>query len=156
MKTKQPVANNITPLLIRKVNKGMKPSILLEQINDEKSFCNINSQITGIFNNRESLCDNRDKKLSIFNLQDMGKMQNVRTVNAGNTKTISAEDNDTCKQFHQKKNDFVNENRKIKQQSVINKKNLSANIRNQQNISRQSLNKVKSISAICVKHIMTY
>jgi hypothetical protein len=157
MKTKQPVVNNITPLLIRKVNRGMRPSIILEQINDEKSFLNVNSQITGIFNNRENLCDNRDKKLSIFNLQDIGKTQNVRsTMNAGNTKMISAEEKDICKQVHQKKNDFVNENRKIKQQSVINKRNVSANIRNQQNISRQSLNKVKSISAICVKHVMIY
>ncbi|RLU19452.1 hypothetical protein DMN91_008009 [Ooceraea biroi] len=150
MKTRQPIADNLTPLLIRKVSRGVKPaSILLEQISrhdDEKSsLLDVSSQITGLFNNRENSGDARDKKLSALDLQRAGNAQNVRTLNADNVKMISGEDNDIFKRFHEKNNFY--ENHKIKQQSlsVMNKRNVSASTRNQQTLSKLSLDKEENI-----------
>lgn len=151
MKTRQSITNDIAPLLIRKVSKGMKPmSILLEQINghSERSALNINSHSTGIFNNGESSNINRDKKLSAFDL---------RTSNAsGNAKLIPEKDNNITKQFNKEKINFYDH--KIKQQSssFINKSSMSANEKNQQRVSKVSSNKeVNHILTVYIKHIIT-
>ncbi|XP_012149373.2 uncharacterized protein LOC100877114 isoform X2 [Megachile rotundata] len=61
MKTKQPTINGITPLLIRKVSKGMKPvSTLMEQMNEYSKLSRINSHVNGIHMQNKSLFINRD------------------------------------------------------------------------------------------------
>lgn len=52
MKTRQTATTGITPLLIRKISRGMKPaSILIEQINDQQSkLSHMNSQMNSQMN----------------------------------------------------------------------------------------------------------
>ncbi|XP_029162109.1 uncharacterized protein LOC114933677 [Nylanderia fulva] len=140
MKTRQPIANDITPLLIRKVSRGIKPmSILLEQMNDysQKSALNINSHLS-VFNNSKSSNIKRDKKLSVY---DLRHVENSRTSNlSGSVKMIPEKDNDAAKQFNKEKIDF--NDHKIKLQSpVVNKNNMSINMRSQQGIAKISSNK---------------
>lgn len=151
MKTRQPIANDITPLLIRKVSKGIPMSSLLEQINghSERSTLSLNSHLTRIFNNCESSHINRDKKLSVFDLH----VENARTSNvSSNTKMISAKDN--IKQFNKEKIDSYD--CKIKQQSppIANKSNTTTNIRNQQKVSKTSSN--KEVNNILIIYANTY
>lgn len=155
MKTRQPtITNDITPLLIRKVSKGIPMSSLLEQINghSERSTLSLNSHLTGIFNNCESSHINRDKKLSVFDLQHVenARMSNV----SNNAKMIPEKDNNITKQFNKEK--INSYDCKIKQQSptVVNKSNTTANIRNLQGVSKAPSNKeVNNILIIYVKHI---
>lgn len=153
MKTRQPVANDITPLLIRKVSRGMKPmSILLEQMNDysQRSALNINSHLSGIVNNSDSSNVKRDKKLSVFNLQHVEHI----TSNVGSAKMIPEKDHNIAKQFNKEKID-INDH-KIKLQSPVVNKNMPMNVRNQQGVAKISSNKeVNHILAKFVsKHII--
>lgn len=65
MKTKQPTISGITPLLIRKVSRGMKPvSLLMEQMNDQ---CNklsyVNSRMNGMHMQKENSFINQNDNL---------------------------------------------------------------------------------------------
>ncbi|EFN66955.1 hypothetical protein EAG_15312 [Camponotus floridanus] len=144
MKTRQPITNDITPLLVRKVSKGIPMSSLLEQINghSERSTLSLNSHLTGIFNNCESSHINRDKKLSVLDLQHV---ENTRMSNvSGNAKMIPEKDNNIRKQYNKEK---INSYCKIKQQSpiLVNKSNTTSNIRNLQGVSKASSNKETNI-----------
>ncbi|XP_071857875.1 uncharacterized protein isoform X1 [Bombus fervidus] len=57
MKTRQIAATGVTPLLIRKISRGMKPaSVLIEQINNQQSkLSHINSQMNNIHIQKENL-----------------------------------------------------------------------------------------------------
>lgn len=153
MKTRQPIANDITPLLIRKVSKGVPMSSLLEQISgrSEKSTLSLNSHLTRIFNNCESSHMNRDKKLSVFDLH----VENARASNVSdNVKMIPAKDNNIVKQFNREKIDSYD--RKLKRQSPpIANNSDTTNIRSQQGVSKASSNKeVNNILTIYAKHIV--
>lgn len=142
MKTRQPITNDVTPLLISKVSRGMKPmSILLNQMNSGhsgRSALSINSHLPGIFNNESSNNIKRDKKLSVFDLQ---RAENARTSNVSGRTMIPEKDNDVARQFNKEKIDSYDH--KIKQQSstVVNKSNTPAIVRNQQGVSKILSNK---------------
>lgn len=142
MKTRQPITNDVTPLLIRKVSRGMKPmSILLDQMNSGhsgRSALSISSHLPGIFNNESSNNIKRDKKLSVFDLQHA---ENARTLNVSGRTMIPEKDNDVARQFNKEKIDSYDH--KIKQQSstVVNKSNTPAIVRNQQGVSKILSNK---------------
>lgn len=57
MKTRQIAATGVTPLLIRKISRGMKPaSVLVEQKNNQQSkLSHINSQMNNIHIQKENL-----------------------------------------------------------------------------------------------------
>ncbi|CAL1677269.1 unnamed protein product [Lasius platythorax] len=146
MKTRQPITNDVTPLLISKVSRGMKPmSILLDQMNSGhsgRSALSISSHLPGIFNNESSNNIKRDKKLSVFDLQ---RAENARTSNVSGTTMIPEKDNDVARQFNKEKIDSYDH--KIKQQSstVVNKSNTPAIVRNQQGVSKILSNKETNI-----------
>lgn len=142
MKTRQPIANDMSPFLIQKVNRGMKSmSILLEQRNShsKRLALNINSHLTGTINNNENSNINRYKKSSVFDLQHMDL---VRTSNISDNAEMIPEKDNITKQFNKEKIDSY-DYKKIKQQSsiVVNKSNTLANIRNQQRVSKVLSNK---------------
>lgn len=139
MKTRQPAASNIAPLVIRKVNRGMKPmSIVLEQVDghDEDLHLDANSG------------DDRDKRqLSVLNVSHAaGKTQaRIPNVDTANVLSSGENNNDVFKRLHEEGNEI----HKMKQQSlsVIDQRNASASTASQQKISRLPLinNEVKSI-----------
>ncbi|XP_071653282.1 uncharacterized protein [Temnothorax longispinosus] len=137
MKTRQPIASDVTPSLIRKVSRGMRPmSILLDQMNGhyEGSILNVSSQITGTFNSGENL--DRDKRLPMFNLHvrktPSGCVPKVST----NAEMISEKENNASKQLRKEKGDSCD--RKTRQQSsfAASKSNTLTSPQNQQEISR--------------------
>ncbi|XP_029663300.1 uncharacterized protein LOC115235562 [Formica exsecta] len=144
MKTRQPIANDISPLLIHKVSTGMKSmSILLEQRNShsERLALNISSHLPETFNNGENSNIDRYKKLSVFDLQHV----ETRTSNVSDNAKMIPEKDNIIKQFNTEKIDSYDH--KIKQQSstVVNQSNTLANVRNQQRVSKISSNKETSI-----------
>lgn len=131
MKTKQPITNDIAPLLIRKVSKGVKPvSNLMQRINElsEKSIFDLNSKVTGLFNNnKESLSVlSPDKRLFALDLQRAEEAQGVPVPNFGNVTVFSDEDRHKIKQ---------------RSSSAANKSNAPTNARDWQGISGVSSNK---------------
>lgn len=144
MKTRQPIANDVTPLLIRKVSRGMRPvSILLDQMNGhyEGSVADASLQMTETFNSGENLA--RDKRLSVFNLQHIGKTQSGCVPKMfTDAEIISEKENNVSKQLREEKDDSCD--RRTKQQSSfsINKRNTPSNLQNQQEISRIKVNRI--------------
>ncbi|EGI57954.1 hypothetical protein G5I_14142 [Acromyrmex echinatior] len=142
MKTRQPITSDVTPLLIRKVSKGMRPmSVLLGQMNDDykESVPNESLQMTGMlkFNSKENL--GRDKRLSMFNLH-VGKTQSGRMPKTfTNAEIIFEKENNISKQLYKEKVDSFNH--KIKQQSssAVSKSDTPTNPKIQQGTSRISL-----------------
>ncbi|XP_034189466.2 uncharacterized protein LOC117608442 [Osmia lignaria lignaria] len=65
MKTKQPTISGITPLLIRKVSRGMKPvSLLMEQMNDQCSKLSyVNTRMNGMHMQKENSFVNQNDNL---------------------------------------------------------------------------------------------
>jgi len=133
MKTRQPTTNDVTPLLIRKVSRGIRPvSILLDQMNGhyEGLVSNMSSQRIG-FNSGEN---------------EMPKMST-------NAEMISEKENNVSKQLRKEKGDSSDDKKQqSKQQSsfAVSKSNTPASPKNQQGISRISL-KVNRILIVCVK-----
>ncbi|XP_077264067.1 uncharacterized protein LOC143898447 isoform X2 [Temnothorax americanus] len=137
MKTRQPIASDVTPSLIRKVSRGMRPmSILLNQMNGhyEGSILNVSSQMTGTFNSGENL--DRDKRLPVFNLHvrktPSGCVPKVST----DAEMISEKENNASKQLRKEKGDSCD--RRTRQQSsfAVSKSNTLTSPQNQQEISR--------------------
>jgi len=129
MKTRQPNTNDVTPLLIRKVSRGIRPvSVLLDQMNGhcEGLVSNVNSQRTG-FNSGEN---------------EMPKMST-------DTEMISEKENNVSKQLRKEKGDS-SDDKKQQSSSAVSKSNTPASSKNQQGISRISL-KVNRILIVCVK-----
>ncbi|XP_020296451.1 structural maintenance of chromosomes protein 3 homolog isoform X2 [Pseudomyrmex gracilis] len=145
IKMRQPLANDIAPLLIQKVGKSMNPVLnCLEQINDqcENLFFNSNQQISKTFNNKVNLNMSKDKNFSILNLQNVEKTQNVCVPNiSDNAKLLSEKDNNNAKQLSKEEKD----EHKIKRQfsSIINILNLPVYTKDQRDISGKVVNKYK-------------
>jgi len=145
---RQPIANDVTPLLIRKVSRGMRPvSMLLDQMNGhyEGSVADASLQMTETFNSGENLA--RDKKLSVFNLQHVrktqsGALQSCVPKTSTDAEIISEKENNVSKQLHKEKDDSCD--RRTKQQSSfsINKRNTPSHLQNQQEISRIKVNRI--------------
>ncbi|XP_018349331.1 PREDICTED: uncharacterized protein LOC108752761 isoform X2 [Trachymyrmex septentrionalis] len=140
MKTRQPPASDITPLLIRKVSRGMRPmSVLLGQMNGhyEGSVPNMSSQMTGMFkfNSRENL--GRDKRLSMFNLH-VGKTQSGRMPKT-NAEIIFEKENNVSKQLCKEKVESSNHKTKQQSSSAVSKSDTPTNPKIQQGTSRISL-----------------
>jgi len=131
MKTRQPTTNDVTPLLIRKVSRGIRPvSVLLDQMNGhyEGLVSNVSSQRTG------------------FNIGEMPKMSN-------DAEMISEKENNVSKQLRKEKGDSSDDKKQQSKQqssSAVSKSNTSTSSKNQQGISRVSL-KVNRILIVCVK-----
>lgn len=138
MKTRQPIANDVTPLLIRKVSRGMRPvSILLDQMNGhcEGSVADTSLQMTETFSSGENL--NRDKRSSVFNLQHMGRIQSgcVPKVST-DAEIISEKENDVSKQLRKEKDDSCDRRAKRQSSFSISKRSTPSNLQSQQEISR--------------------
>jgi len=141
MKTSQPIASDITPL-IRKVSRGMKPiSILFEQINGEKSILNASSQMVDILNSRQNTSVNQDNKLSP-DLRHMGRDARMPSVSGNPSKIISGKDNFRFKQLMYKEKGDSNDD-EIEEQSLtlVNKSDKPSNAKSQQQNSGTSLHK---------------
>ncbi|XP_032671194.1 uncharacterized protein LOC116844139 [Odontomachus brunneus] len=144
MKTRQPTARGIAPLLIREVSRSAKPvSTFLEQINVQcdKSILDLKSQTDGQLDDKESL--KQDRRLSVLELQHLGRAQSVHTAGPNGAKTIpksSIGSGQLCRE----KGDF-HEEYKVKQRSSLIKSRTSVYSRNQQPISRMSLSKQDNI-----------
>ncbi|XP_018361531.1 PREDICTED: uncharacterized protein LOC108760214 isoform X2 [Trachymyrmex cornetzi] len=142
MKTRQPSTSDVTPLLIRKVSRGMRPmSVLLGQMDGhyEGSVPNVSSQMTGMlkFNSRENL--GRDKRLSMFNLH-VGKTQSGRMPKTfTNAEIIFEKDNNVSKQLCKEKVDSSNHKTKQQSSSAVSKRDTPTNPKIQQGTSRISL-----------------
>ncbi|KYQ57596.1 hypothetical protein ALC60_03558 [Trachymyrmex zeteki] len=141
MKMRQPIASSVTPLLIRKVSRGMRPmSVLLGQMNGhcEGSVPNMSSQMTGMlkFNSRENF--GRDKRLSMFNLH-VGKTQSGRMPKTFTDAEIIYEKENVSKQLCKEKVDSSNHKTKQQSSSAASKSDTSANPKIQQGTSRISL-----------------
>ncbi|KYN05777.1 hypothetical protein ALC62_03256, partial [Cyphomyrmex costatus] len=140
MKTRQPIASDVAPLLIRKVSRGMRPiSVLLDQMNYEGSVSNVSSQMIGMlkFNSRENL--GRDKRSSVFNLH-VGKTQSGRMPKTfADAEIISEKENDVSKQLCKEKVEYCNNKTKQQSSSTVSKSNTSASPKIQQGISGISL-----------------
>lgn len=142
MKTRQPIANDVTPSLIRKVSRGMRPmSLLLDQMNGhyEGSVLDMNSQMTGTFNSGGE-CPDRDKRLSVFNLQHMGKTQyDCVPRMPADVEMSSEKEANAPKQLCKEKSDSCD--RRIKQQcpSAVSESNMPTNPQSHPRISRISL-----------------
>ncbi|KAL6260599.1 hypothetical protein P5V15_008120 [Pogonomyrmex californicus] len=149
MKMRQPIASDVTPLLIRKVSRGVRPvSILLEQMNNHYE----GSQTSRWFNNGQRL--GQGKRESTLNLQHVGKVQGAYVPKTSiDTEIISKKDHHVSKQC-KKKN--ICDQTKQQSSSAVNENTTPASIKNQRGISRMSL-KVKRILAVCIiMHIMKY
>lgn len=88
MKSRQSAANGITPLLIRKISRGIKPaSILMEQMSDQQSKLSyMNSRLNNTHMRSENLFTNSDEH-SLEN--DNGYLKyNRKAVSNLNTSTI--------------------------------------------------------------------
>ncbi|XP_012216078.2 putative leucine-rich repeat-containing protein DDB_G0290503 [Linepithema humile] len=147
MKTSQSIANDITPSLIRKVSRGMKPmSILLEQINGhcEKSVPEASSQMVEILNGRENPSVNQDKKLSP-DLRHMEKDARMPNVSGNNSKMISEKDNNSFKQFYKEKGDSYDHEIKKQSFTFVNKSNKPSDAKSQQQSSKTSLQKKDNV-----------
>lgn len=128
MKTRHSMTNDVTPLLIRKVSKGMNPaSSLLQQMNRHcaKSILDLNSQLTGLLNNTESLNVSRDKKSSTLELQYAEKVQSAHLPDFADA-TVTSEE--VCQ--------------KIKQRFLADKSNTPGKAKERQEISKMSNKKV--------------
>ncbi|XP_019695804.1 uncharacterized protein LOC105180660 [Harpegnathos saltator] len=140
MKTRQPIMDDITPLLIRKVSRSMRPvSTLLEQINMQydRSIFDLKSQTTGQLNNKESPNIKQDRRLSMLELQHVAKAQSVQTAESDIAKTIPGSDS---ARFYKEKDDFYEECKMKQQPTVVaNRNSTSVHARNQQRNSRISL-----------------
>lgn len=82
MKTKQPTISGITPLLIRKVSRGMKPvSTLMEQMNEYSKLSRMNSHVNGIHTQNKNLFINRDNNFleneSVSSKYDKKRLNNL-------------------------------------------------------------------------------
>lgn len=142
MKTSQSFANDITPSLIRKVSRGMKPmSILLEQINVhcEKSVPDASSQMVEILNSGENPSVNQDKKLSP-DLRHMGK--DARMINVSPSKMISEKHNSSFKQLHTEKGDSYDHEIKEQSFTFVNKSNKQLDAKSRQQNSEMLHKKV--------------
>ncbi|XP_011872993.1 PREDICTED: uncharacterized protein LOC105564867 [Vollenhovia emeryi] len=144
IKTRQPIASDVTPSLIRKVSRGMRPvSILLDQMNGhyEGSLLNVSPQTTGTFISGENL--DRDRRLSAFNLQHVGKTQgSCAPKMSGDAEMTSEKENNVSnvsKQPRKEKGDFCDRRTKARSSSVISKSNTLASSEDQKGISRASL-----------------
>ncbi|EFN87312.1 hypothetical protein EAI_06082 [Harpegnathos saltator] len=129
MKTRQPIMDDITPLLIRKVSRSMRPvSTLLEQINMQydRSIFDLKSQTTGQLNNKESPNIKQDRRLSMLELQHVAKAQSVQTAESDIAKTIPGSDS---ARFYKEKDDFYEECKMKQQPTVVaNRNSTSDNI----------------------------
>ncbi|XP_012056612.1 PREDICTED: uncharacterized protein LOC105619703 [Atta cephalotes] len=140
MKTRQPIANDVTPLLIHKISRGMKPmSILLSQMyGHEGSIPNVSSQMTGMlkFNSRENF--DQDKRLSMFNLH-VGKTQSGHIPKTfTNAEIIFEKESNVSKQLYKEKVDSSNHKTKQRSSSVVSKSDTPTNLKIQET-SRISL-----------------
>ncbi|XP_076684999.1 uncharacterized protein LOC143377532 isoform X2 [Andrena cerasifolii] len=116
MKTRQPTVNGVTPLLIRKVSRGIKPvSILMKQITDQCSkLSHMSSQMMAtsvqkefsFMNDPEYLCENgsgslqyEKKGLSTFNLKLTPSLKQCQ-----NLQETIKDNEDKNENFHEKKN----------------------------------------------------
>ncbi|CAK9817405.1 hypothetical protein ANTPLA_LOCUS9365 [Anthophora plagiata] len=97
MKTRQSATSGITPVLIRKISRGMKPvSILMEQINNQQGkVSHVNSRLTNIHMQNENVFLKYDKK-------EDTKSENL--LNALNTTQLLATDNKMLKLFASQQN----------------------------------------------------
>lgn len=158
MKSRQ-ISSDITPLLMSKISRGIKPvSLLLEQY--EKSFCQMNSRTIKVSNSKEYLNINQgNKRLSILRLgQRMETPQSVHNMYPGNVKKISEKNNITKHVY--KEGDDVYKNYNSNEQetvssSVANKTNIPETVKEE--ISTISLNqKVNNILIFSIKNIVVY
>lgn len=142
---RQPLANDVAPLLVQK-GRSMNPlSNFLEHINKrcEKSS---SRQITGPFNSRASLSMSKDKRFSVFDLRNVGKTQNVPMSKFSDNAKFSEKDNNIAKHLSKEKGDEQKITRQFS--SVVNKTILPASAEDQREISGIITNKVnfRSIS----------
>ncbi|KYM79889.1 hypothetical protein ALC53_09594 [Atta colombica] len=141
MKTRQLIANDVTPLLIHKISRGMKPmSVLLSQMygHYEGSVPNVSSQMTGMlkFNSRENF--DQDKRLSMFNLH-VGKTQSGHIPKTfTNAEIIFEKESNVSKQLYKEKVDSSNHKTKQRSSSVVSKSDTPTNLKIQET-SRISL-----------------
>lgn len=118
MKTRQPTVNGVTPLLIRKVSRGIKPvSILMKQISDQcNKLSHMSSQMMAtsvqkefsFMNDPEYICENgsgslqyEKKGLSNFNLNLTPSLKQYQ-----NLQETIKDNEDKNENFHEKKVGF--------------------------------------------------
>ncbi|XP_011690061.1 PREDICTED: uncharacterized protein LOC105451365 isoform X3 [Wasmannia auropunctata] len=136
MKTRQPIASDVTPLLLRKVSRGMRPvSVLLDQINYEGSISHVSSQMTGTsFSGGENL--GRVKRLPFFNLQHVGKTQSGCMPKVSTEAGIISEKEDNAFKQLRPVNDSCDHKTKLQSSFAVSKSNTPASPKNQEKISR--------------------
>ncbi|XP_039311627.1 uncharacterized protein LOC105202730 isoform X3 [Solenopsis invicta] len=137
MKMRQSIASDITPSLIRKVSRGIKPmSIFLDQMNGhyEGSVLDVSSQMSGTFNCVENI--GKNKRLSAFNLQPVNKTQSGCVTKASvDAENISEKQINVSKQSCKGKSDSCDNRTKQQASSTVSKSNIQASPKHQQGIS---------------------
>ncbi|KOC70758.1 hypothetical protein WH47_06798, partial [Habropoda laboriosa] len=110
MKNRQSAGSGITPVLIRKISRGMKPvSILMEQINNQQSkLSHVNSRMTNIHMQKENLFMNKCEQLENENVfLKYDRKEDTRSenlLNTLNTTQLHAIDNKMLKLFASQQN----------------------------------------------------
>ena len=117
MKTRQIAATEATPLLIRKISRGMKPaSILIEQINDQQSkLSHMNCQTNDMYVQKESLLMNKGDHLLVN--------ENVLKYNRKGTSNLNVNLKSTIEEYPKEignnENKYENHKKKVRSQYKI-------------------------------------
>lgn len=141
MKTSQTITSDVTPLLIHKVSRGIRPvSDLLNQINNHYEGSGLHSQLTGLFNSGDTLDQDKRGLERLINSQHARKTQSgcVPRVSTDAEMTSEKENNNVSKQLRKEKGDSCDRRTKQQSSSAVSKGNVP-NPQNQQGISRVSL-----------------